>query len=466
MKYSTEMMQKIAVEFAEMIKTAVIDETETGQRPVTIAEIERGMREAMREIGQKSLGLVLSGLQKTPEREVACKCGGKLRYQRKREATVISVFGRVRYRRAYYAGCECKKGKAPLDEAYGLVPGAVTAGLAALLAQAGVAFSYDESPRWLETYLLFDVAENTVRSETEQMGALEAKAEKDWIEHSQKERYLQERQRQPGPIPTRLYGSMDAAKVRIEPRPKKGEAQEAHEDWRDMKTLCWYEVETVPPAQQTMRQRKKVQREQPALRAKNMRYFCDIREAEEFGKLLWATGCQLNADLSPELIFLGDGALWIWNLVGQYYPKAIQILDWFHAEEHLETVAEAAFTDLAARAAWLEPVTQALWDGQVEEVIQACLVLAGNCQKASQAATYFANNSERMRYDRFRAAGYMIGSGTIESACKQIVTHRLCLPGAQWDVDGAIQTAKARAAWLSGTWSSLCQARSVLPLAI
>jgi hypothetical protein len=464
-KYSTEMMQKIAEQFAEMIKAEVNEQIKAGQDQPKIAEIEQRMRESIRQIGQESLGMVLSGLEKTPEREIVCGCGGKLRYQRKREATVMSVFGRVRYKRAYYAECKCKKGKAPLDEEYGLVPGAVTAGLAALIAQAGVAFSYDESPRWLEAYLLFDVAENTVRSETEQMGALQAKAEKEMIEKSQKESCLQERQRRPGKIPIQLYGSMDAAKVRTEPRPKKGEAKEAHEDWRDMKVLCWHEVENVPPAQQTMRQRKKVQREQPALRAKNMRYFSDISEAEEFGKLLWATGCALNADLSPELIFLGDGAIWIWNLVGKYYPNAIQILDWFHAEEHLETVAEAAFTDLAKRAAWLEPVTQALWDGQVEDVIQACQALAEDCLKASQAAIYFSNNRERMRYDRFRAAGYMIGSGTIESACKQIVTHRLALPGAQWEVEGAVFTAKARSAWLSGSWSSLCTARSALPLA-
>lgn len=466
MKYSTERIQKIAQEFTEMIKEAVIEQRETEAGQPTIAGIEQGMREVLREIGQSSLGMVLSGLQKTPEREIACQCGGKLRYQRKREATVISVFGRVKYKRAYYAECQCKEGKAPLDEEYGLVPGAVTAGLAALLAQAGVAFSYDESPRWLASYLLFDVAENTVRSETEQMGALEAKAETEWIGQSQKESYLQERERQPGMIPKQLYGSMDAAKVRTEPRPKKGEAKEAHEDWRDMKTLCWYEVESVPAAQQTTRQRKKVLREQPALRAKNMRYFADISEAEEFGKLLWATGCRLNADLCPELIFLGDGALWIWNLVGKYYPQAVQILDWFHAEEHLEAIAAAAFSDPIEQAAWLEPVTQALWDGQVENVILACQALAASCLKASQAANYFTNNMERMRYDRFRAAGYMIGSGTIESACKQIVTHRLALPGAQWEVDGAVYTAKARAAWLSGTWSSLCHARSALPLGI
>jgi hypothetical protein len=364
MKYSTEMMQKIAQQYAEMIQLAIKEEQGRESGPVTIGEIEPGMRETLRQIGQDSLGMVLSGLQKPMEREVACKCGGRLRYQRKRRARVISVFGKVRYKRGYYAGCKCKKGKAPLDEEYGLVPGAVTSGLAALLAQAGVAFSYAESPRWLESYLLFDVAENTVRSETEQMGALQAQAEKELIEQSQKESYLQARQRQPGRVPIQLDGSMDAAKVRTEPRPKKAEAKEAHEDWREMKVVCWYAVEHVPVTQQPTRQRQKVLREQPALRAKNMRYFADISEAEEFGKLLWATGWTRNADLSPELIFLGDGAVWIWNLVGKYYPQAVQILDWFHAEEHLEAVAEAAFIDMAQRAAWLEPVTQALWDGQ------------------------------------------------------------------------------------------------------
>jgi hypothetical protein len=466
MNYSTETINRIAQEFADMVKTAMDEQSRAGGNRPKIGQIETDLREMLRQIGIQALGMVLSALQSTPEREIACPCGGSLHYQRMREATVISVFGKVRYRRAYYAGCDCGKGKAPLDEWYGLEPGAVTTGLATLLALAGIEFSYDESPAWLEHYLLFSVAENTVRSETEQLGAIQAAAETALMEQSQTEDYQQARQREPGPIVPRLYGSMDAAKVRTEPRAKKGQAKEAHEDWRDMKVLCWYEVETVPPVQRTARHREKVLREQPALRAKNMRYFCDICEAEAFGKLLWATGCQVNADLSPELVFLGDGAVWIWNLVQLYYPKALQIVDWFHAEEHLAEVAAAAFSTTEQRSVWLEPVTQALWDGQVEEVIRACQRLASSCLKAQQAAAYFSNNTERMRYDRFRAAGYMIGSGTIESACKQLVTHRLDLPGAQWEVKGAVHTAKARAVWLSGQWQSLCHRRATLPLAV
>jgi len=466
MNYNTEMINSMAQKLAEMMKTMVIEQEEAGQSKRTIAQIETGMREILKETGAQALSLFLNSMQATPVNEIECSCGGTLRYQRKRSATVISVFGRVEYERAYYAGCSCKEGKAPLDEKLGLKPGAVTAGLATLLAMAGIGFSYHESPRWLQAYLLFDISENTVRSETEQMGKLQDEYEKELIQKSQDEAYLQERQRNAGRVPPRLYGSMDAAKVRIEPRPKKGQEVEEHENWRDLKLLCWFETEEVSPSQRSVRQRKKAQRQQAVLRAKNKRYFCDITEAENFGKLLWATGCLINADLSPELIFLGDGALWIWNLVSQYYRHAVQIVDWFHAEEHLEEVARAAFSDLLQRSAWLEETTQALWEGRVEEVISACQSLTLSCSTALEAVKYFSNNIERMRYDQFRTAGYMIGSGIVESGCKQVTTHRLKLPGAQWIVTGAVQTAKARAAWLSDLWQPLCNLRSALPLAV
>jgi len=466
MNYNMETINTLAQQFAEMFRMAVIEQQKAGEGTPLIAQIENGMREALKQIGQQALGLFLSSMQATPASEIDCPCGGKLHYQRMRTAHVISVFSGVTYERAYYAGCHCKRGKAPLDEQFGLEPGAVTAGLAALLALAGIEFSYDQSPKWLQAYLLFDIAENTVRSETEKMGELQKMLEAELIQQSQDEAYLQERERHPGRIAPRIYGSMDAAKVRIEPRPKKGEKPAEHEDWRDMKVLSWFETEVVTPAQRSIRQRKQAEREHLPLRAKNLRYFCDITEADEFGKLLWATGCSLNADLSPELIFLGDGAVWIWNLVSRYYPNAVQIVDWYHAEEHLETVAAVAFTDPQERPRWLEDVTQALWEGQVEQVISACEVLANSCPEARKAANYFYTNAERMRYDRFRAAGYMIGSGSVESACKQIVSQRLKLPGAQWIVKGAVQTAKARAAWLSGSWQPLCDRRSLLPLAI
>jgi hypothetical protein len=125
--------------------------------------------------------------------------------------------------------------------------------------------------------------------------------------------------RNPGEIPTRLYGSIDTTKVRNEPRPKQGEEQE---DWRDMKVLCWFQTENIPPRQRSSRQKKKFDRAQVALRAKNKQYFCDIAEKNSCGKLLWTTGCPINANFCPDLVFLGDDATWIWNLVEIDNPQA------------------------------------------------------------------------------------------------------------------------------------------------
>lgn len=234
-----------------------------------------------------------------------------------------------------------------------------------------------------------------------------------------------------------------------------------------MKVGCWYQVEAVPMNQQTRRHRKKTEIGQQALRAKNQQYYCDIQEVDDFEPLFWATGCQAKAVLAKELVFLGDGAKWIWGLVDTHYPKAVQIVDWHYAEEYLEKVAKDAFQNDKKRNAWLEDARTALWWGDTAFVIRACDALAQRSEEAATALTYFRNNQHRMRYDVFREKGYMIGSGTIESACKQIVSHRLRCSGAQWKVQGARLTAKSRAARLSANnhWETLCSMRAGLPLA-
>jgi hypothetical protein len=183
-----------------------------------------------------------------------------------------------------------------VDDQYGLVPGAVTAGLAALLGLGGIELSFGESRDWLKAFLLFEVSENTIRSETQALGAVQEERETVVCQQSQDLNYLQTRLREKTPLPTRLYGSLDAAKVRIEPRAQQGKKPENTEAWRDMKVGCWYEAEPVPPVQRSTRQRDKFGREPAVFRAKNMRYYCDIQEANEFGQLMWGIGCQVKAD--------------------------------------------------------------------------------------------------------------------------------------------------------------------------
>ena len=97
-----------------------------------------------------------------------------------------------------------------------------------------------------------------------------------------------------------------------------------------------------------------------------------------------------------------------------------------------------------------------LWDGQIEAILKECRAhLAQVGYPVERLISYYSNNLERMQYADFRAKDYFIGSGTVESACKQIVTMRLKRSGARWTQPGATLTAKARTAWLSNSWHLL-----------
>jgi hypothetical protein len=194
-------------------------------------------------------------------------------------------------------------------------------------------------------------------------------------------------------------------------------------------------------------------------------YYADIGPAEDFGRLVWSTGFQHHAQLADELIMLGDGARWIWDLVTEHYPDAIQIVDWFHACEYLDPVAQSAFSDTEQQKAWVEETTEALWNGELDKVIAACQDhVDPNREKdpAQKAVTYYTNNQHRMNYPTYRANGYQIGSGTIESGIKQIGTQRMKVAGAFWNLESARNVAKARAAYLSDQWDELADRRSHL----
>jgi hypothetical protein len=376
-------------------------------------------------------------------------------YVQARGETILSVFGRVRYRRSYHVCEPCHAGVSPLDRHMGIEAGQVTAGLAELLALAGVEISFEEGTRWLERYLLFQVSDNTLRKETERFGELQKVQEAEWIKNSQDEKWLQQRQRELGKQPGRLYGSLDGVMA-----PLVGE-------WRELKNIAWYRVEPIRSYQKRCRHAKRVG-EQNHLQAQNITYHCDIQTPEQFGDLFWASACQRKADLYEELVFVCDGAVWIWKMIEKHFPHAVQIVDWYHASEYLPPIAEAAFGCGTQRYQhWLENARALLWEGRMADLILACQQLDSIAlakQVVHQAVTYFTNNQKRMDYARFRQKGYFIGSGTVESGGKQISGLRLKRAGARWTESGAVATAKARAAWLSGQWDILASKRTALPL--
>jgi hypothetical protein len=133
MEFTTQELTPIAEQMAALCVKKVKEQEKDGQ----IMELENGLRHGLLQLGRMVLGSTLSQAEGISPRVIECGCGGELRYQRRRAARIMSLFGWVTYERSYYAGCACGKGQAPLDEEFKLAPGEVTAGLGRLLALAG-----------------------------------------------------------------------------------------------------------------------------------------------------------------------------------------------------------------------------------------------------------------------------------------------------------------------------------------
>jgi len=326
----------------------------------------------------------------------------------------------------------------------------MSAELERLAGMVGVQMAFGKGSQVFAELTLISLSDQALDKAAQAYGQEIEQIEGEWQVEAQAGEALLRRQREASP-PLRLYGALDGTMVHT-----RGEKEHP---WRELKIGSWFEARGRPPKRPDGDWR---------IEAYNVSHYTDICPAREFGELTWASGVQRNAQLARELIFLGDGAEWIWNLVEEHFPQATQIVDWFHACQYLSPVAQVAGQDAEERSRWLEQVRSDLWEGRPDAVIAACQTQVnskGEEDPAEKAVTYFTNNRHRMDYPTYRAQGYQIGSGTVESAAKQIGTQRMKVPGARWNPWGARRVAKARAAFLSGQWDTIAQRRTHLPLA-
>jgi hypothetical protein len=349
----------------------------------------------------------------------------------------------VAFKRSYYVCAACHRGQYPLDQELGYEPGQLTPRLLSAAALMGAALPYERGGQLLATLTGVSLSENTIREATQRVGEEVMAQEEEWVMASQNTELLNARDRlsEEG-RPKRLYGSLDGVLVPVEG---------GEEEWRELKVGSWYtEAERKPDSTSAGSERPP---------ATQITYYCDIATAEDLGKLTWATGVQRLAEHAKELVFVADGAAWIWNLVAEQFPKAVQIVDWYHAVEYIAPIAQTVWGQGSAQGkAWQEQVKKDLWEGHFDQVLTAFQSWRDHPQAGSaaqKAITYYTNNRERMRYPYFRQQDYRIGSGTVESGCKQIGTQRLKVAGARWQLDGARKTAKARTALLSKQWNSI-----------
>ena len=409
----------------------------------TLEAIEAEIRPLLQELGGYVVAGLCQGQAPTyPPDTVACRCGQRAAYQRRRPAQMLTLLGSVRVERPYYLCATCHHGYAPLDGVLQMCAGSISAGLEEVLALLGTLVPYDQAVTVLEKLTLLRVSPTIVKAATDRVGQLvapqdDAAITAAWDTDNPQAPAL------PAEIPERLYLSMDGTMVHLH-----------EEGWKEMKTGAVYTTTACP---------SRVRPGTREVRAKNLSFYVDLADAERFGQGFWVEAARRGATMAKDVVIIGDGAHWIWSFAAEHFPRARQIVDWYHATEYIWNAAHALRGETTAtETAWAEARLTELWNGDVETVIARCADRVTEGEDIQKAVTYFTNNQERMRYAEYRDQGLQIGSGSVESGCKHLIGARLKQAGMIWTRAGAQAVAKARARLKSGRWDATVAARPSL----
>ncbi|MHB0878031.1 MAG: ISKra4 family transposase [Anaerolineae bacterium] len=403
---------------------------------VALAAVEEEMRPMMRQWAGSVLGAVAAAMRKAAELEVRCECGRLCRYKGEQERQQETLVGRLRYRRGYYYCPQCGKGRYPLDEAMAVESGQFSRGLQEAMALQGTVQAFEAAAQQVRRMVGVVVSANAVERVTEGCGMV--------LERQYKER----RERL---LSGDGLGTGDSARA-------KGEAQQwvveldaakAHfrDDWHEVKVGVVCVAEPMADEQSE---------EEVRVRAVRPSYAVHVGSMEDAGAKLYAEAIRRGVRPWQEtVVCLADGAPANWNQFALHFPRRVEILDWFHAMEHLWAAGRAGLGEGSDRAKdWVKAQEELLWQGHSEAVIQAIEALAEETgvEAIGREARYFRTNQERIHYDRWREQGYPIGSGAVESACKRLGGARLKGPGMRWTAAGAQAVLNLCAALAAGRW--------------
>ena len=199
--------------------------------------------------------------------------------------------------------------------------------------------------------------------------------------------------------------------------------------------------------------------------AESTTYTGAIETAEEFGKRLYLEAWKRGWSRAQKKVVMGDGAEWIWNLAEQHFPGALQIVDLYHARQHLWELARKLHpNDPGAQKTWMKVHQKRLLDkGKIEKLVLSLRSIQSThteiSEKIRTEADYFDTNAERMRYPKFRRQHLFVGSGVIEAGCKTVIGSRLKQSGMFWTLRGANAIIALRCCHLNRRFEDYWEAR-------
>jgi len=193
-------------------------------------------------------------------------------------------------------------------------------------------------------------------------------------------------------------------------------------------------------------------------------YVGAIETAEGFGKRIYLEAWKRGWSRAAKKVVMGDGAEWIWNLADQYFPGATQIVDLFHARQHLWDLARKLQpNDESGQNRWMMIHQDLLDNCKIKKLVSSLQSIetpsAELAEKLRTEAEYFRRNARRMRYPKFRRQHLFVGTGVIEAGCKTLIGSRCKQSGMFWTVRGANAILALRCCLFNGRFEDYWEAR-------
>jgi hypothetical protein len=382
---------------------------------------------------------------------VPCGAGHEAEFVSCRDKVIDTVLGPVTLTRAWYHCAECKHGLAPRDAELGVAGASMSPGLAAMNDLAAAAGPFAGAARLLEELAGIRLGARRVGRTAEASGAIVAEAGRE------RARLIASRKLvplPPSPLPDKLYAVIDGTGVPMTGREtagRHGKGEDGRARTREVKLGVFFTQDKLDEDGYPVRDRATTS------------IIATFEPAAAFAGLVRAEGIRRGADHVRQLTVIGDGAAWIWGIATDKFPEATQIVDLYHAREHLHSLTRSLeFMLLDRKEEWLAARLEDLDYGDIDGIEAAVrkYPLEGvKKDETEKELGYFLNNAPRMRYHWFRSRGLFVGSGVVEASCKTVVAQRLKQAGMHWTVAGADAIIALRCKEASSQWEAICDHR-------
>ncbi|HEY1965495.1 MAG TPA: ISKra4 family transposase [Acidobacteriaceae bacterium] len=418
---------------------------------VDLEAVEMAVRSAMHRAGAAALTELLHfPAPANAARTLACPCGQPAPYRELRSKPVLTAVGKVQVSRPYYLCTHCHRGQFPADVELDIEHTEFSPGVRRMQAVVGQDAPFDHGREQMQLLAGLEVTSKSVERTAEAIGA-------DLVQREQEENQKALQLDLPVIVgqPIRiLYVQMDGTGVPVVKketvgRKGKTDGQPAHT--REAKLGCVFT--------QTTWDKKGFALRDPD----STTYTGAIETAEEFGKRIYREGLRRGWNRAKKKVVIGDGAEWIWTLVAEHFPDAMQIVDLYHARQHLWEVARKLYpNDEVKQKAWMKVHQKRLLDkGKIKKLVDALRSIDNPevAEKIRTEANYFEKNAKRMNYPKFRRQHLFVGSGVIEAGCKAVIGARLKQSGMFWTVRGANAILALRCSHLNGRFEDYWEGR-------